>query len=439
MQPFPWFDTAIILALIVLNGFFAMSEMAIVSSRRPRLRGMATSGHRGARTALALAEDPGSFLSSVQIGITLVGIVNGAYSGATLAVPVGQRLQALMGFKPALAQEVGFAVVIVVATYLSLIVGELVPKQFALRSPEKIAAFVAPIMAIVSKIAAPAVWLLDVSSAMVFRLLGQARHGDNRVTEEELRSVVAEAETAGVIEQSERQMISGIMRLSDRRVRGVMTPRGEVDWIDADMSDAEIRAQLAASPHTRLPVARGTVDDIIGVLQARDVVQALIEGRPLDLAALAQPAPVIPDVIDAVDALAVLRDASIPIALVHDEYGHFEGIVTPADLLAAIAGEFRSDVDDHTDPPAVERDDGSWLFSGALPADEMADRLGFDLPDTRDYETVAGFVLEHFRHLPETGETFTLKRWKFEIADMDGRKVDKVLATPVRAALTPVE
>lgn len=439
MQPFPWFDTAIIMALIVLNGFFAMSEMAIVSSRRPRLRGMATSGHRGARTALALAEDPGSFLSSVQIGITLVGIVNGAYSGATLAVPVGQRLQALFGFKPALAQEVGFAVVIVIATYLSLIVGELVPKQFALRSPEKIAAFVAPIMAVVSKIAAPAVWLLDVSSAAVFRLLGQARHGDNRVTEEELRSVVAEAETAGVIEQSERQMISGIMRLSDRRVRGIMTPRGEVDWIDADMSDAEIREQLAASPHTRLPVARGTVDDIIGVLQARDVVQALIEGRPLDLAALAQPAPVIPDVIDAVDALAVLRDASIPIALVHDEYGHFEGIVTPADLLAAIAGEFRSDIDNLSDPPAVERDDGSWLFSGALPADEMADRLGFDLPDTRDYETVAGFVLEHFRHLPETGETFTLKRWKFEIADMDGRKVDKVLVTPVKSALTPVE
>jgi putative hemolysin len=439
MQPFPWFDTAIIMALIVLNGFFAMSEMAIVSSRRPRLRGMATSGHRGARTALALAEDPGSFLSSVQIGITLVGIVNGAYSGATLAVPVGQRLQALFGFKPELAQEVGFAVVIVIATYLSLIVGELVPKQFALRSPEKIASFVAPIMAVVSKIAAPAVWLLDVSSAAVFRLLGQARHGDNRVTEEELRSVVAEAETAGVIEQSERQMISGIMRLSDRRVRGIMTPRGEVDWIDADMSDAEIREQLAASPHTRLPVARGTVDDIIGVLQARDVVQALIEGRPLDLAALAQPAPVIPDVIDAVDALAVLRDASIPIALVHDEYGHFEGIVTPADLLAAIAGEFRSDIDDLSDPPAVERDDGSWLFSGALPADEMADRLGFDLPDTRDYETVAGFVLEHFRHLPETGETFTLKRWKFEIADMDGRKVDKVLATPVKAVAAPLD
>jgi putative hemolysin len=432
MQPFPWLDVAIIMALILLNGFFAMSEMAIVSSRRPRLRGLAVSGHRGARSALELAENPGPFLSSVQIGITLVGIINGAYSGATLAVPMGERLSSWFGFKPALAEEVGFAFVIILTTYLSLIIGELVPKQFALRSPEKIASFVAPIMKVVARFATPAVWLLDRSSAMVFALLGQVRDGDNRVTEEELRSVVQEAETAGVIEESERQMISGIMRLADRRVRGVMTPRGEVDWIDADMSDAEIRAALAATPHTRLPVARGTVDDIIGVLQARDVVQALIEGRPLDLAALAKPAPVIPDVIDAVDALGVLRDAAIPIALVHDEYGHFEGIVTPADLLAAIAGEFRSDVDDASDPPAVERDDGSWLFSGALPADEMADRLGFDLPDARDYETVAGFVLEQLRHLPETGESFTLKRWKFEIADMDGRKVDKVLATPVR-------
>ena len=429
MQPFPWLDTAIIMALILLNGFFAMSEMAIVSSRRPRLRGMAASGHRGARSALKLAENPGSFLSSVQIGITLVGIINGAYSGATLAVPVGERLSAWFGFKPELAQEVGFGTVIVITTYLSLIIGELVPKQFALRSPEKLASFVAPIMKVVSRIATPAVWALDKSSAAVFKLLGQNRDGDNRVTEEELRSVVQEAETAGIIEQSERQMISGIMRLADRRVRGVMTPRGSIEWIDANMSDAQIRAQLAATLHTRLPVARGTVDDIIGVLQARDVVQALIEGLPLDIAALARPAPVIPDVIDAVDALVMLRDASIPIALVHDEYGHFEGIVTPADLLAAIAGEFRSDVDDQNDPPAVERDDGSWLFSGKLPADEMSDRLGFDLPDARDYETVAGFVLEYFRHLPETGESFTLDRWCFEIVDMDGRKIDKLLVS----------
>jgi putative hemolysin len=434
MQPFPWTDAAVILALIVLNGVLAMSELAIVSSRRPRLRGLAASGSKGAAAALRLAADPAKFLSSAQIGITLVAIVNGAFSGEALAGPVAERLTAWFGVAPHLAENIGLTIVIVIITYVSLIIGELVPKQFALRSPEAIASAVAPAMEMLTRVSAPFAWLLDRSSALVFRILGQRRDADHAVTEEELRSVVQEAETAGVIEESERQMISGIMRLADRRVRGVMTPRGDVDWIDADMSDADIRKHLAASPHTRLPVARGTVDDIIGVLQARDVVQALIEGRPLDLAALSRPAPVIPDVIDAVDALAVLRDAEIPIALVHDEYGHFEGIVTPADLLAAIAGEFRSDVDDANDPPAVERDDGSWLFSGALPADEMADRLGFDLPDDRDYETVAGFVLENFRHLPETGESFALKRWKFEIADMDGRKVDKVLATPVRLA-----
>jgi putative hemolysin len=437
MQPFPWFDTAIIMALIFLNGLLAMSELAIVSSRRPRLRGLAASGSKGAAAALRLAADPAKFLSSAQIGITLVAIVNGAFSGEALAGPVSERFDGLFGMSTDLAGTVGFSLVIIVITYVSLIIGELVPKQFALRSPEAIACAVAPAMEVLTKVSAPFAWALDRSSALVFQLLGQRRDADHAVTEEELRSVVQEAETAGIIEQSERQMISGIMRLADRRVRGIMTPRGAIDWIDADASEADIRAHLAASPHTRLPVARGTVDDIIGVLQARDVVQALIEGSPLDVAALAKPAPVIPDVIDAVDALAVLRDAAIPIALVHDEYGHFEGIVTPADLLAAIAGEFRSDVDNANDPPAVERDDGSWLFSGKLPADEMADRLGFELPATRDYETVAGFVLEHFRHLPETGERFTANRWVFEIADMDGRKVDKILASPVKAAVLP--
>ncbi|WP_310498899.1 hemolysin family protein [Sandarakinorhabdus sp.] len=432
MHPFPWFDAAVILGLIVLNGFFAMSELAIVSARRPRLKALITQGRSGARTALRLADDSSRFLSGVQIGITLVGIVNGAYSGAALAGPVGERLTALFGLAPKLAEEVGFATVIVIATYLSLIVGELVPKQFALRSPEEIAVRVAPVMALFAKVTTPFVWLLDLSSRLVFRMLGQSREGDNSVTEEELRSVVQEAEHAGVIEQSERQMISGIMRLADRRVRGVMTPRGMIDWIDADASDADIRKHLAGTPHTRLLVARGSVDNIVGVLQARDVVQALIEGRALDLAAMARNAPVLPDVLDAVDALAALRDADIPMALVHDEYGHFEGVVTPADLLAAIAGEFRSDVDDANDPPAVERDDGSWLFSGALPADEMAERLGFDLPDVRDFETVAGFVLDHLRHLPITGEHFRYRHWRFEIMDMDGRKVDKVLASAER-------
>uniref|UniRef100_UPI0012E0CFA3 hemolysin family protein n=1 Tax=Sandarakinorhabdus oryzae TaxID=2675220 RepID=UPI0012E0CFA3 len=282
MAPFPWLDAAIIAGLILLNGFFAMSELAIVSARRPRLRGLADRGSLGARTALALAEDSSRFLSGVQIGITLVGIINGAYSGATLARPVGDRLALLFGLPTNAAEEVGFAVVIVIATYLSLIVGELVPKQFALRSPEAIAVKVAPVMVLFARATTPFVWLLDRSSHFVFRLLGQSRDADQTVTEEELRSVVAEAATAGVIEAEESDMISGIMRLADRRVRGVMTPRGEVEWIDASAPEDVVRARLAATPHSRLLVARGGVDDIIGVLQARDVVQALIEGRPLD-------------------------------------------------------------------------------------------------------------------------------------------------------------
>ena len=431
MQPFPWFDTAIILALVVLNGFFAMSELAIVSARKPRLKAMADAGSRSAGLALTLAEAPGRFLSAVQIGITLVGIINGAYSGATLAGPVGARLAAWFGLAPQLAGEIGLGAVVVSITYLSLIVGELVPKQFALRAPERIAAMVAPVMTFLALAATPAVWTLENSTTLVLKLFGPASEDDNRVTEAELRSLVAEAETAGVIEAEERQMIAGIMRLADRRVRGVMTPRGEVDWIDAEAGEVAIRAHLARTPHTRLPVARGTVDDIIGVVQSRDVVQALIEGRPLDLVALARPAPVLPDVIDAVDAMESLRGAGIPMALVHDEYGHFEGIVTPADLLAAIAGAFMSDVDDDDGPPVVERADGSLLISGALPADEMADRLGVKLDDDRDYETVAGFVLAQLQHLPETGETFVHDGWQFEVVDMDGRKVDKVMASLV--------
>ena len=431
MHPFPWLDVAIIFALIALNGFFALSELAIVSARRPRLQAMEKAKRRGAATALKLQSDPGKFLSSVQIGITLVGILAGAYSGATLGGPVAERLE-LAGLDPENAADVGFAIVIALTTYFSLIVGELIPKQFALRSPEPIAAAVAPVMALVARVGAPLVWLLDQSIGLVFRMLGLQRESDSAVTAEELHLVVAEATTAGVIEESERAMISGVMRLADRPVRAVMTPRGQVDWLEADSDEATVRAALIATPHTRLPIAEGTVDTIIGVVQARDVLAALLEGKPLDLRGLVRQVAVVPDLMDAMDALAALRHAEVPMALVHDEYGHFEGVVTPADLLAAIAGAFRSDVDVGTDPPAVEREDGSWLLSGSLPADEMAERLGIDLADDRDYHTVAGYVLDQLRHLPETGEAFTAGPWRFEVVDMDGRKVDKVLASCVR-------
>lgn len=422
----PWTDVSIILALIALNGFFAGAELAIVSARKPRLLVLERANVRGASTALRLQSEQGRFLSAVQIGITLVGVANGAFSGASLAGPTAEWLLSL-GVPADWSDQLGFALVIVVVTYLSLIVGELVPKQLALRAPEKIAVAVAPVMALVTRLTSPFVSVLDTSSALIFRLLRIDREGNNSVTEEELRHVVQEAEHAGVIEGKERELISGIMRLADRQVRGVMTPRREVDWLDVAASDADVRARLIATPHTRLLVGEGSIDRVLGVVQARDALAALLEGRELRLDTLVRQAPVVPDVADATVALAALRDADVPMAVVLDEYGHFEGVVTPADLLAAIAGEFRSDMDEGHDPAVVQRDDGSWLISGSLPADELAEKLGFALNVVRDYQTVAGFALDVLEHIPVTGESFEANGFRFEVIDMDGRKIDKLL------------
>jgi putative hemolysin len=431
MTPFPWSDVAIIVILVLLNGVFAMSELALVSSRDPRLQAAEKRGSRGAKIARQLAADPGRFLSTVQVGITLIGVLTGAYSGASLGQPVADRLQALLGLDAETALTIAFAVVIAVTTYISLIAGELVPKQFALRSPERIAVIVAPLMYWLSRIAAPLVWLLDTSSGLVFRLLGLSRESEERVTAEELHLIVAEASKSGVIEESERAIISGVVRLADRPVREVMTPRKDVDWIDLSLDARGVRDKLLATPHSRLPVARGSVDEIIGVVQARDIAAALFRSEALDLETLTRPAKVIHDQIDAMDALEALRVADVPMLFVHDEYGHFEGLVTPADLLAAIAGEFASDQDIGSEPFVVERDDGSLLIAGSMPADQMAERLGIELGEDRDYATAAGHALAILKRLPKEGETFTDKGWRFEIIDMDGRKIDKLLATEV--------
>ena len=431
MTPFPWSDVAIILVLILLNGVFAMSELAIVSSRDPRLQAAEKRGSRGAKIARQLASDPGRFLSTVQVGITLIGVLTGAYSGASLGQPVAERLQALFGLDAETALSIAFAIVIALTTYASLIAGELVPKQFALRAPERIAIIVAPMMYWLSKIGAPLVWLLDASSALVFRLLGLNRESEDRVTAEELHLIVAEASKSGVIEESERAIISGVVRLADRPVREVMTPRKDVDWIDISLDARGVRDKLLETPHSRLPVARGSVDDIVGVVQARDIAAALFQGEVLDLEQLMRPAKVIHDQIDAMDALEALRAADVPMLLVHDEYGHFDGLVTPADLLSAIAGEFASDQDIGSEPFVVERDDGSLLIAGSMPADQMAERLGIELGEDRDYATAAGHVLAILKHLPTEGEKFTDKGWRFEIVDMDGRKIDKLLVTEI--------
>lgn len=424
--PFPWVDIVIILALVALNGVFAMSELAIVSARRPRLQAMEKAGRSGAKVALELAADPGRFLSTVQIGITLIGIVAGAYSGASLGGPVSERLQGL-GMTPNLAENAGFALVIGLTTYASLIVGELVPKQFALRAPEPIAVLVATPMLWLAKLTAPLVWVLDGSSALIFKLLRLDRESENHVTAEELHLIVAEASRSGVIEESERAIISGVVRLADRPVREVMTQRMDVDWIDLSADEATIRAKLLESSHTRLPVGRGSVEDIVGVVQARDIMTALFRGEPLTLDILMRRAEIVPDQVDAMDALEVLRRSDVPMVMVHDEYGHFEGIVTPADLLSAIAGHFASDRDATDEPDLVEREDGSLLVSGQMPIDQLADRIDITLSEDRDYATVAGHALWLMRRLPEVGDFVDDQGWRFEIVDMDGRKIDKLL------------
>ncbi|MBB6124566.1 hemolysin family protein [Sphingobium subterraneum] len=428
LAPFPWIDIFIILGLIALNGVFAMSELAIVSARKPRLQAAEKAGKGGATAALQLGADPGKFLSTVQIGITLIGILAGAYSGSSLGKPVGDRL-ALLGLEAETAATMGFVLVIGLTTYASLIIGELVPKQFALRAPEPIAMVMARPMLWLSWITAPLGWLLDGSSALIFRALRMNRENEAHVTAEELHLIVAEASKSGVIEESERAIISGVVRLADRPVREVMTPRMEVDWIDADADIRTVRACLLDTPHTRLPVGQGSVEEIIGIVQSRDIMSALLKRQKIDVRALMRPVAVVPDQVDAMDALEVLRRSDVPMVMVHDEYGHFEGIVTPADLLSAIAGQFASDADLYDEPDLVEREDGSLLVSGQMAIDMLAERIGIDLPEERDYATVAGHALWRLKHLPEIGEYFDDQGWRFEIVDMDGRKIDKLLVS----------
>lgn len=425
-------EIGIVIALVLVNGLLAMSELAVVSSRPARLKAMADRGVKGSASALELGADPGRFLSTVQIGITLVGVLSGAFSGATL----GQRLadQLLVWGVPAnAANPLGVGFVVAVITYGSLILGELVPKQVALRDPEAVASRVAAGMRMLAKVAAPIVWFLDISGRGVLRLLGQRGESEEKVTDEEIKMLVAEAETAGVLESDERRMIAGVMRLGDRAVRGVMTPRTEVDWLNLDSDEAAARVLLMETPHSRLPAAEGTVDNMVGVIQTREILAALLAGKPFDPRAHMRDAPIVLDQADALDVLATLRDADVPMALVHDEYGHFEGIVTPADILEAITGVFRADLDEDDERGFVQREDGSWLISGYMPADEMAELLDIDLPENRDYETAAGFILAGLHRLPAAGEIMEAQGWRFEVVDLDGRRIDKMIASRATA------
>ncbi|MFQ0812763.1 DNA-binding protein [Brucella anthropi] len=421
-----YFEIITVVLLTILNGVLAMSELAVVSSRPARLRVMADKGSRGARMAIELADDPGRFLSTVQIGITLVGILSGAFSGATLGARLSGWLLA-QGLSPALADALGVGSVVVVITYLSLIVGELVPKQIALREPETVASRVAPTMTLLSKMAAPLVWLLDTSGRLVLKLLGQSGRTSDGVTDEEIKSVLAEAHSAGVIETEESRMIAGVMRLADRTARGLMTPRMDVEMVDVDDSFDEIREQLQNTGRSRLPVRGEDSDEVIGVLQVRDFFNQLSSKGSVNLREIVRDVPVVSDFSDALDVVEAIRGTPTHMVLVYDEYGHFEGVITAGDVMEAIIGAMQ---EDHVEEKAiVRRADGSYLVSGWMPIDEFSEFLRFQIDDDAEYNTVAGLALEELKHLPDVGETFVKNGWIFEIVDLDGRRIDKLLLT----------
>ncbi len=422
-------EIAAVIALILVNGVLALSELAVVSSRRIRLKTMADFGLRGAATALDLANDPGRFLSAVQVGITLIGVLAGAVSGATL----GQRLAELLvmsGLPPAYADAIGIGAVVVAITYVSVIIGELVPKQLALRDPERLACLIAPAMAAIARGAGPIVTIFDLSGRAVLRLLGVSSSPATTVTDEEIKTLITEAETAGVIEPEERTMIARVMRLADRPIRAVMTPRTDVDMIDLDAGPDEIRKTLRESIHSRLPAYRGTPDEIVGIVQAKDLLDAYLAGEPVDPRALCRPPVIVPDTIDALDVIESLKQSPVHMALVHDEYGYFQGVVTTADILEAITGAFRTE-EGPPQPKYTRRADGSFLIEGDMPADELSDLLGIRLPSPASFNTTAGFLLWEFGHLPKVGDDVVVQGWRIEVVDLDGRRIDKILAERV--------
>jgi putative hemolysin len=413
-------ETLVILALIVVNGVLAMSELAIVSARPGRLKTLEAKS-RGARMALRLAEHPGRFLSTVQIGITAVGILSGALSGATLGQRLGTWLLA-QGLAPDWAASIGVGVVVI--TSFRLGVGDLFPKQMALRNPEAVAIRMAPAMTLLSVVAAPLVWFLDRSGRILLWLLGQRGSSENRVTEEEVHVLLAEAHEGGVLETEEREMITGVMRLSDRTARALMTPRHEVEMLPLEATGAEAVAAIRKVARPRMPVADAQ-GEVVGIVLLSEAFQVVSRRETLNLKALVHDVPVVSDQAEALDVLEILQKSEHHFALVYDEYGHFEGILTTGDVLEAITGAVAASEAD--EPAMVEREDGSHLVAGWMPADEFCDKLGLPQGMAGDYDTVAGLILHQLGHIPELGETFSAQGYRFEVIDLDGRRIDKVL------------
>lgn len=429
-------EIGLLLLLIVLNGVFAMSEMAIASSRKTRLQQWAADGSAGATAALKLADQPNQFLATVQIGITLIGIVTGFFGGSALSAPVALQLSRIPALAP-YSEIISIVLVVGLVTYLSLVVGELVPKRLALQSPERLAALVAPPMTVLSRIASPIVQLLGATSDVILRVLGVRHAEDSPVTEEEIAILLQEGTAAGVFTPGEHELLEGVFDLGDRDVQDLMTPRYRLVALDLNAPLDENLRKMADSPHHLFPVYEGELDNLVGMVPVKTLWAASLSGESIDLRALAEPALIVPESMPALDAVKRFRRRPNTAAMVVDEYGGVQGLLSLHDLVEAITGDL-GETPEGTDE-AVQRADGSWLLDGALPAHQVRSLLqAGPLPgeESGDFETLGGFLMASLGRIPDVGDTFDWDDRRFEVVDMDGRRIDRVLVSGKAASTT---
>jgi putative hemolysin len=428
------FNIALILLLVTLNGVFSGSEMAVVSARKVRLEQMMRQGKASARLALKLANAPNNFLSTVQVGITLIGILSGAIGGATLS----QQLEGLLGrvtFLAPYSETLSLFIVVGLITYLSLVLGELLPKRIALNHPESIACAIAPSMKLLSQITAPVVYLLSTSTDLLLKLLKIRAPEEDPVTEEEIKALIQQGTQAGMFEEAEQEMVSRVFRLGDRPIKSLMTPRIDIDWIDIDDPIADTQQLIMESPHSRFPVGRDSLDNCLGIVRVKDFLSAYLSGQTIELQEMLQAPLFVPGDTSALNVLETFQDSGTHLALLSDEYGGIEGLVTLNDLVEAIVGGLPS-AEDQDEPMIIRREDGTWLIDGSLSIDELRELLHEDTLSEEDigkYHTLAGFVIRSLGRIPVSGDHFTRGRFQFEVMDMDGNRVDKVLVTQVNA------
>ena len=418
---------AVVLLLVVLNGLFAMTELAVVTSRKSKLQSRAERGDRGARAALKLSEDPTHFLSAVQVGITLIGILAGAFGQAAIAGDLNRILEAAFPALDAYTEFFSTFVVVIGITYVSLIVGELVPKRLALIFPESIAARMAAPISTVAIILHPFVALLTASTSGILRIMGVKDRDGSDVTQEEVETMIAEGTASGLIEPEEQEMIEEILRLGDRPIRVAMTPRHEVFWIALDDTEETLRNEVRTCPYSRIVVAReNDVDNPLGVVHKKDLLDSLLDNGEFNVERLVETPAFIPQSTSVLKALGIMKASRVHMAFLVDEFGAFEGVVTATDLLEMIAGDFDESHDD-TDVNVRQREDGSWLVDGQTDIDELADALGEDFGEADGFHTIAGLVLHQLSRVPNEGEILQLGRFEVEIIDMDDRRIDKLL------------